>query len=376
MVLRPECVETFLERSGTLPLSVTLREPASTDANWEQSTQASSLIHLHKHRIRHLELQNPPVLPAFCIIDGECPPLESVTLSSYLFRWTDPVFCSSLKRLEISGLLNRGPSTTHVSLRDMFDAMRRMPQLEQLHLEQPIAAHDLPGFDTGGIVKFPKLQDISLVAVAQRCIFILDRIICPVETRFFLVCVGLEPREIPQLSSCLGNKVAAETVRTIWLDFGLVAESTMHVCGWNVLLSPEVLLAPTFPGLPSLNLLVSHELKGENAVRILCKSFPFSAARHVFVARITARYIPTLANLFYGEGDSIYPSVDTLVLKNANLIDSPSSIRYLVSSLAARSTLHKPIKRVVLLRCEGIRLDGLSALGSLTHVECQWDGHW
>lgn len=394
VVIGTDELTVMLQRSYPLPISVKFGDHIDRFPGHVFDV-AFQLIERDRGRVRHLELENMRRREAF-VLDEWDSPLESLKLSSYPFRWTDSVLCRSLKKLTIYGLnypeLSAG---TPSSLRGMFDALRRMPLLEQINMEHPINPAFLPGHDTGGVVFLPKLRNILLVGSTAWCTLILERISCPTTATYTMMCTGASSlQELRRLSRCLTSKMIGRARASTSIShasfklfdtlfFNLQGTSFVQFLGWKSYQLPFNVLHRKYELIANLNLCFgwegSTEVAGRDAMCEALNLLPLANAKNIYFAHAKGEMIYALLSLLSYEAQSTWSSVDTLTLFEVDFSSMRLTPREAFAELSTDLVLRRldgmtlNLKRLVFSKCKGLDLaDVATMIRVVPHVE--WDG--
>ncbi len=374
VVLRPECVQAMLERSRDYPLSVEVGSRYWTPA-------VRNLIP-HLPRIHSLELIGPFVRYDEFGQKSSMPVLEDLCLIGYRYAFTDAMFCSTIKFLEIRG------TSDFASLRDsgekMLAAFANMVMLESVILESttlffPINHHQVP---PEYVTDLPHLKSIHLIEPATSCKFLLTHLSFPASTTIRLECLG--DSFGPEVHSLLdiirwrlSEPDSTGPLRTFLAD---IQEDTWSFYAWT----SRITSIETEPQDARFNLRISTQRADRHDLAKICKGLPLDEVTVLAIHSCDVRYALALL----GEGSALAQSDDsdveearflhleTLILHDVTFLEAPTGLdefgafrKYLVERRNRRASIASLAFRF----CYGITQSDISAFGDVVE-DVRWEG--
>ncbi|KAH8107877.1 hypothetical protein BXZ70DRAFT_19153 [Cristinia sonorae] len=393
VAVSPDCLKEVLKRSRPMPISFTLDNHLKRElrpACLKLILSASQM-----RRIQHLKLHSLDRLKLLSEADWGFR-LERLVFDSYDFSWRDRFFHRNIRHLNITGPLHRELSTTSTSLQEMFDALRRMPLLEELLLESPLTSKNFPGRDIGPVVDLLKLRTFKLSGSGERCAYIMDQLSFPPTVTILLICDISTNDEMKQLGEAVTWKLSGEMTKdktdadarvlqalAIWVE-PPPKQNTIQFRGWREYQPPEVVLRPRL-GDPDLFIALdwvgdispSSGFIWQATAFNITRSLPVSHLRDVYLVHASSfsisEVVPFLLyNIFGGAENESFPRLDTLMLYNVDFANQPMGAYDIVTALSLRMKRKMPVRRVVVTKCPGMRQADIQGLSTVVET-VEWD---
>lgn len=368
VVLRPDCVQAMLERSKNTPLSVQVGS-----RYWSPAVQ-----HLipHLHRIRSLELQGPFVRYDEFAHKSATPMLEELYLIGYRYAFTDCIFCSTLKHLEIRG------TSDFACLRDsakkLLTAFARMVMLETVILESATLLLPLSIHENHDVTYMTHLKSFDLIESASSCTFLLEHLSFPASTAIRLQCLGdsFGP-EVQSLIRVATSRLNGEGHKSLTHFEADIQEDVWSFYAWN---SDPPSSSENLPIDPNFTLQISTQRAHVRDLTKICRKLPLHEVHTVTIRSCCVHDALALLGETSGQsrnitGISLFPKLGTLVLQDLVRKGDKEENGFTALSkyLIGRRFKSVPIASVVLWRCYGIKQEVVSLLMDTVET-LSWNG--
>ncbi|KAI0640782.1 hypothetical protein C8Q79DRAFT_439953 [Trametes meyenii] len=173
------------------------------------------------------------------IFSGEVPRLRHLEIHRIAIDWCNPLFCPSLRSLEVESTYDMPVSVKDDEFRDLLVALGRMESLENLQLNNAIPSlHILdsgraatsPAGTTEHPIALPSLRRLDLHADATECACLLRHLSLPIDVQ--MVVNGRNERGAADLLRILNDQLGRSTPLHA---ASLVSVDTTHFCikGWR-----------------------------------------------------------------------------------------------------------------------------------------------